>query len=208
VEDRRDGREERWREPVHRALRWGGLEPAFRVLTDGGRPLRGFLTASFRKGSAEYLGLLKTDEPEVRSHPITVQLGRPWHIYDVRGRRYLGQAERIRDSIQTAEPKLYALLPEPVTRVVLDGPRTARRGDSVRFRIRVAGGGGHETVLRFRVLRADGALARPYSENLETASGGAEAGFRIALNDPPGSWRVQVTDAVSAQEAVLRLEVR
>lgn len=208
VEDRRDGREEKWRELTGKALGWAGLEPSFRVLTEAGRPLRGYLPAAYRKNSARYVGLLKTDELEVRPQPITIELGRTWHIYDVRGRRYLGQAGRIRDSIRTAEPKLYALLPEPVRRVRLEGPRTARRGDTVRFRMHVDGGGDHQTVLRFRVLRPDGTLARPYSENLETSSGAAEAAFQIALNDPPGVWRVRATDAVSAREAVLRLEVR
>lgn len=208
VEDRRDGREEKWRELAGKALGWAGLEPSFRVLTEEGRPLRGFLPAAYRKNSAQYVGLLKTDELEPRSQPITVELGRTWHVYDVRARRYLGQTSAIRDSIRTAEPKLYALLPEPVMRVQLEGPRTARRGERVRFRMRVHGGGGHETVLRFRVFRPDGILARPYSQNLETASGTAEAGFQIALNDPPGTWRVRVIDAVSAKEATTGLEVR
>ncbi len=208
VEDRRDGQEEKWRELVSKALDWAELRPAYRVFTEGGRPLRGFLLSTYRKGSATYVGLLKNDEPEVSTQSFSIDLRRPWHLYDVRGQRYLGRAGTLRDTIRTAEPKLYALLPQAVGSVRVRGPRVARRGDPVRFRLSVDAGSGYETVLLFRVRRPDGSAVRAYGENLETKSGVAEAGFRLALNDPQGTWQVLVTDAVTGRQASLRFTVR
>jgi len=208
VEDRRERREGRWKELVGRGLGWAGLKPAYRVLGEGGRPLDDFLLASYRQGSARYLGLLKNDDVEVTAARFTVDLGGPWHVYDVRQKRYLGRAAAIRDTIRTAEPRLYALLPAPVAAVRLEAPAHARRGDKVSCRMRVGGGQNQDWVILFRLYRPDGSLAHEYSDNLAARAGSASVEFRLALNDPPGRWRLAATEAVSGRRAERVLNVR
>lgn len=207
VEDRREGREGKWRELAGAAMRFAGLEPSYRVLTAEGRPLRDFLLASYRKGPMRFVGLLKNDGPEVATERFRIELPGRWHIYDVRQKRYLGASVSVQDTIRTAEPKLYALLAEPVRHVRILGPRTARRGETPRWRILLQAGRGFDSVVRFRVYRPDGTLAREYSENLETRGGAAEAGFHVAVNDPPGRWRVTATEAATGARAFLTLAV-
>jgi len=151
---------------------------------------------------------LKNDEPEVGTPGFRVDLGAPAHIYDVRQKRYLGRSRALRDRIATAEPKLYALLPAPIARVRVQAPRTVRPGEAVPCRLAVEAAQKLDTVLLFRVYRPGGEPAHEYSENLETKGGVAAGNFRVALNDPPGRWRIVVTDAVSGQRAVHELVVR
>lgn len=208
AEDRRLRREGRWKELLGKALDWAGIRPPYRVLARDGRPLGGFLLAAYHRGRTKYLGLLKNDEPEVSAEPFTVELGGKWHVYDVRHKRYLGAATSIRDTIRTAEPKLYALLPEPVKSVRIIAPAAVRRGEAVRMRAMVEGGRDYETVLMVRVFRPDGAAAPEYSSNVETSSGAAGGDFQPALNDPAGRWRVTVTDAASGRAATVQVSVR
>lgn len=208
VEDRRDRKEGRWKDLVRRGFEWAGLRPPYRVVAETGDPLENFLLVHYRRGAARLLGLLKNDEPEVRTTGIRVDLGAPAHIYDVRQKRYLGRSRTLRDRISSAEPKLYALLPAPVARVRVEAPRSVRPGEAVSCRLAIEAGQKLDTVLLFRVYRPGGELAHEYSENLETKDGVAARTFRLALNDPPGRWRIVATDAVSGQRAVHELVVR
>jgi hypothetical protein len=184
------------------------LRPPYRVVAETGDPLENFLLVHYRRGAARLLGLLKNDEPEVRTTGIRVDLGAPAHIYDVRKKRYLGRSRTLRDRISSAEPKLYALLPAPVAQVRVEAPRSVRLGEAVSCRLAIEAGQKLDTVLLFRVYRPGGELAHEYSENLETKDGVAARTFRLALNDPPGRWRIVATDAVSGQRAVHELVVR
>ena len=208
VEDRREGKEDRWRELVGKGLEWAGLRPPYRVLDESGRPLRGFLLTWYRQGPARYLGLLKNDELEVTSTGFTVELERHWDIYDARLKRYLGRSDRIGGVISTAEPKLYALLPARLGPVSIQGPKWAQRGQRVACRVSVEAPPGIESVILWRVHRPDGSLAAEYSENLQTKAAAAAVQFRLALNDATGTWRLVAKEAISGQQAVHPIVVR
>lgn len=207
VEDRRDGKEAGWKKLLSRALAEAGIQAPFRVLTAGGKPLDGFELISYQSGSARYLALLKNDDIEVHEVPMTVELGRDYHVYDVRKKAYLGRSDTISDSIGTAEPKLYALLPAPVNGVKLAVSGTARRGSEFDYKVSVDAGKGVNPVVLLRVYRPDGTFAREYSTNLEAKGGAASSGFYVALNDPKGTWKVVATDAVSGKQASLSFEL-
>lgn len=208
TEDRRDRREGRWKELVGRSLEWAGLRPPFRVLTTQGSPLESYLLAHYRRGAARLLGLLKNDEPDLRETAFSVDLGRPYHIYDVRHKSYLGRSASLRDVIRTAEPKLYALLEEPVRGLRLEAPAAVRAGEEVTCKVKLEAGKGLDSVILFRVYRPGGAPAHEYSENLETRGAAATKTFRTALNDTPGRWRITVIDALSGQRASREFTVR
>jgi len=208
VEDRRERAEGKWKELLGQALEWAGIRAPYRVLAADGRPLAGFLLAAYRKGAARYLGLLKNDELRLATQPFSVELGGQWHVYDVRRKRYLGPSRTIRDAISTAEPKLYALLPQPAGRLRIQAPPAARRGESLRLRLAIEGPRDYDSVILLRVYRPDGTAALQYADNLETKAGAAEASFHLALNDPAGAWRITATDAATGRQAEVRTAVR
>ena len=203
VEERRDAKEGKWKQLLGHALREAGVQPEFRVLTSGGRPLDGFEQISFSSGSARYLGLLKNEEIEARTSEMTVQLDKAYHVYDARTKKYHGITRSIRDSIRTAEPKLYALLPVAVSGVMIAAERPARRGARFGYKVVVDAGEGVNPIVVMRVYRPDGTLAREYSENLEAKGGAAAAGFHLALNDPVGLWKLVAIDVASGKQATL-----
>jgi hypothetical protein len=208
VEDRRDGKEGKWKEPLARGLSEAGVQPPFRVLTTGDKPLDGFELISFQSGPARYVGILKNDDLKVRTDPMTVQLGQNYHIYDVRKKTYLGKTDAISDSIRTAEPKLYALLPAAVQGVRITSSEAARRGARFSYRVNVDGGGpGANSVVVVRVYRPDGTLMREYSENVEAKSGTGSSGFHLALNDAKGTWKVVASEVASGKQATLTFEL-
>ncbi len=208
VEERRDGKEGKWKDLLRQALGAADVQPPYRVLAEGGKPLEGFELIAFQSGAARYLGILKNDDLEVRETPMTVELDGAFHVYDVRGKRALGRTTAIRDSIRTAEPKLYALLPAAAGAVKVTARGEAKRG--ARFGYSVTAGAGKDVnaVVIVRVYRPDGALAREYSENIEAKGGSGASGFHLALNDPAGTWKVVATDAVSGNTATLAFQVR
>lgn len=207
VEQRHRHQEGKWKELLRRALDQAGLKPPF-TITSAGKPLEGFEAISFRAGGARYLGLLKNDEVMVRSWPLTVHLGTSWHVYDVRNRRYLGFSETIHDTIKTAEPKLYALLPSQVRAVRITPEVPARRGLRFSYKIEVDGVKTTDPVVVVKVYRPDGKLVREYSENILAKAATGVSGFWPALNDPRGAWKVVATEAASGERAVLTFELR
>ena len=207
VEDRRDRKEGRWKELLSRALSQVGIKGSFQVLGGGGQPLDSFLLVSYRAGSARYLGILKNDDSQVSSQPLGVELDQPYQVYEVRKKAYLGRTARISDSIRTAEPKLYALLPAPVRGIRIASNAAARRGAKLSYRITVDADRGFNPVLLVRVFNPAGSLVREYSENLEAKAGVASSGFHLAMNEPQGTWKVLATEAVSGRQATLRFKL-
>ena len=207
VEDRRNGGDAKWKKLVTQALDAGSVKPAYRVLTAGGAPLPGFELVAFSSGPAKFVGVLKNNEVELRTAPMTVELDRAYHVYDVRNKKYLGSTRTVQDSIQTGEPKLYALLPAPVSRVTAKLAGQASRGARVNYDASVDAAPGSKAVLLVRVYKPDGSLAREYSENLEATGGKAVSGFHLALNDPPGEWKLVATEAVSGRSSSLSFRV-
>ena len=208
VEDRRDGKEGKWKDLLGRALQQAGVAPRFRVLAADGRPLDGVEQIAFTAGAARYLGILKNEEIETRTSRMTVEFDRPYHVYDVRTKKYYGTTRTIQDSIRSAEPKLYALLPAEVGEVRIAAEAAARRGARFPYKVAVNAGAGVNPVVVMRVYRPDGALAREYSENLEAKGGAAAGAFHLALNDPAGNWKLVATDVASGRQATSEVTVR
>ncbi len=208
LKERRAGTAGRRRRLVGRALEEAGVTSAYKVLTAGDRPLEGFELVPYRAGSAVLLGLLKENAPQVVTEPIRILLGGPYEVYDVRAKKHLGRLSVITDSIRTAEPKFYALLPRPVRSVEITATAEPRRGQPFVYEVTVDAGAGVETALRVWVYRPGEALAREYSTTLRTQSGKATGSFPLALNDPAGRWRIVAREAISGQEATLSFQFR
>ena len=117
---------------ISKALAEAGASVPFQVMRGDDRPLDSFELVSYRTGPARYLGLIKEDEVEVSTEPVSIALQRPYEVYDVRAKRRLGRLDVIRDQIRTAEPKFYALLPAPVGSITISAAGAASRGS--RFR--------------------------------------------------------------------------
>jgi hypothetical protein len=115
----------------------------------------------------------------------TLEFSASGHIYEARSGRYMGEGNRIDDSLDPLEPLLYCVLPYRVQGIELtweDGKAKARLQ---------AGAACGEHVFRFEILDGQGKPVPDAGANVVAASGAAEwtpaeaveAGARVTCRD-------------------------
>ena len=105
------------------------------------------------------------------------------------------------------KPALVAQVDARVTTVKMKSGTTANRGGVMNIELAVAPSA-FDTVLRMEVVRPDGEMDDALSGNLVTKDGKCAAVLPIALNDPPGDWKIQVRDVVSHLTTSATFQVR
>ncbi len=207
--DRHEGRAGKWMSLVGRTLKQAGVSTPYPVLTTGDRPLQNFELVTYRAGSTRYLGLVKEDDIAVTSEPTKIVLPRQRAVYDVRAKRYLGALTAIQGQIRTAEPKLYALLAAPIQGLTLSAASAPKRGRRFTYQVQLNGPAGARSAAIIKVYRPDGSLVREYSKVLGVRSGQlTSANFYLALNDPPGTWKIVANGAISGKKATFEFDLR
>lgn len=184
----------KWAGPL---LERAGVRPAARV--EGASPH----IVRYVDGEAEYIGVVGALEER-----HSLDFGRSTHVYDVRGRCYLGE----RDSVELGGGQdtvwLYALLPGAVHAVQVETPRELRPGEELRYTVAMpAGGPAVRRIAAVKVYGPDGRERPMYGDNVEVTDGRANGGFHLALNDPAGQWRVVAEDAASGLGGEVRFLV-
>ena len=166
----------------------------------------------YRVGQAEIVGLLR-NVPEdweayagrtarpLASTDTSVQIDAPAHVYDARKGRYLGHVSEWTVSVTPGIANVYAILPYEVTGIGVEAPGRAKRGDRVRYRVRIAAAGRPARhVLHVSVFGPDDSERRHYAMNVN-AEGGQYAGHvPLAMNERPGPYQLVVTDAATGIE--------
>jgi len=165
----------------------------------------------FKLGDARLLGVMRAINGEALNpedkEEVTLTLEQPWHVYDIREGKYLGQKEVISTSLLRATAKAYALLPYEVRTVTLNGPKSATPGSAAEFVVEVSADqpcGTH--VFHLTAKGPDGKERPLYAQNLVAPQGKGEATIPFAWNDPEGEWTVTVRDVVtgtSQQRSIL-----
>ncbi len=156
----------------------------------------------FRLGDARLLGVLRAIRGEAldpdNREDVTLALGRPWHAYDIRAGKYLGETDIIRESLPRATAKAYALLPYKVNAVTVSGRGQFARGETAVFPITVvADGQPGKHVVRLTVAGPDGKERPLYARNLVAPGGKTEAVIPLAWNDQEGEWTITAKDVAT-----------
>ncbi len=113
-------------------------------------------------------------------------------------------------SLKESDPKVYAMLPYKVQGVSLSVKGGRAPGEAVQYeaRVRAASARPVRHVLKVEVFAPGGKKQPLYSGNTDTTGGAAKGSFRLALNDPKGTWRLRVTDVFSGERAEKSWRVR
>jgi len=146
----------------------------------------------YTDGPVEYVAF--ADAP-AEAHAVTFD--KQAHVYDLRARRYLGEADRLDLPPGQKRVALYSLLPSKVDalEVAVGGP--FRPGEEVDVAVLARAAASFRHVFAVRVFGPDG-LPRPmYGANLDAPGGKGLGKFRLAWNDMAGEWRVVATDAAT-----------
>ena len=213
-----------WSAVVRAVLADAGVRPAVTVADPSGRPVSRVRVARYRFGEHEVVALLdgeldvKTSvgrdgvtvyedarQGRVVKREVDVRLPRSARVMNARSGEPLGETERLRTRLTAGEALVLALGPAGAP-LRLEGPARGRLGEATVFSVAVGSGGRH--LLRLHVLGPDGRFLPEYAR--VDLVNGPTASFTLpsALNDPPGEYRLRVSDLLtgSSAEAVVRLE--
>ncbi|MBN1444553.1 MAG: carbohydrate binding domain-containing protein [Candidatus Omnitrophica bacterium] len=194
-----------YRKEVRAVLANAGIEPRFRITPKDQGKLNGCEVVEFKNGKATYLGILQgreyiQDKDEDAGRPVTITLPETFHVYSVLEKNYLGYTKNIDTTIESAVPKLYALLPCKVQTLVLEKiKKDYIPGTEIKYSIRTITSPGViiPQVVRVDVFTPEGRTYKEYCQNLSLPEGIGEGSFTLALNDPSGEWKIVVTDVAT-----------
>ena len=189
-----------------------GLQPHSRIKTATGAP-RCVEQVLFRDGRAAYLGLQQ--DLLVRALPpqaLHVVLPKPAYVYDVRAGRRIGEAriDTLDTQVSRGRPALFALLPYRVAGVTVAVPARVRAGAGLTASVSVSVDEGRPEfhVVHAAVFAPGSTTAhRQYSQNIACPNGTGEVTVPFALNDPTGTWTLELRDVASGVTARRTVEL-
>ncbi|HUU13664.1 MAG TPA: beta-galactosidase trimerization domain-containing protein, partial [Terriglobia bacterium] len=190
-------------------LATAGVKPVADVRRPNGGPLKCSEVTGFRKGSVKFIAILPGPDCADAGR-VTLNLPAPQHVYDLRAHRALGRVARVQGTLAAGEPLLYGILPAPIGRLSVEpaqpsaAPLQAKAGETVKFTVRLAGHGGGEmpvSAAHLEVRGPKGKVVDYYGGNLLLTGGAAEFAVPLALDDPPGVWRVTARELFAHQTA-------
>ena len=177
-----------------------GVSNPVRITSDGQEHM-GYECAEFSRGDLRVLGILRLRDEE---HPTKVQLDRPAHLYDVRGRKYLGLTDTAEFDLREKAAAVLAVMPYEVRGITVEmATERVEPGESVAIRASVTAAEGKpgDHVLRVEVYDPAGRLSRAYTDNVLAVGGQWQGSLPTALSDQHGAWRVVVDDVLSGKRA-------
>ena len=142
----------------------------------------------FTLGEIEYVTLLRFFfSGDNLPYPFTISFDRESHLYDVRGKKYLGRIDQIeREISHTAH--IYALSPYRVMGLGLEANAASRQGDPLDVSLELSaedpGRDLSTHVIRLKIVGPDGQERRHYAQSLIAENGACSATVPFALNDP------------------------
>jgi len=221
------GKGEGLRELFRRIFALANIVPRYIVTDCKGNRVVGVEVIRYRCNNAVYLALINnptiriselgqvedveaTERSFFRSREIKVRWPDEVHVYDVRGKRYLGFTNEVTLTLPGYEPVILALLPYRVRAVNVISSNSCRRGDVLYITIQVVRDPEDysDTVFRVDVFDPDGNFVDYYSGNFFAKNGKAYITIPFALNDKPGKWRIVVTEIVSGVRVEKYITVR
>lgn len=186
------------------ALTRAGVKPALTVTWEDGEPAAGVEVVRWRNRGIDLVALfeMRGDAPRT----ATIQLPGPYQVYDLRQRKDLGRCQSFQTTVIPCRATFFALCgrPSPQATVQLATP-SAQRGDLVKGTVSVPDAEGLH-ALRLRVT-AGGVPAEWFNRNLIVGDKPVSFELPLALNDPQGTYEVNLVDLFTNRAATARLEV-
>jgi hypothetical protein len=205
------------RELLRQIVARAGVRREVTVETAGGVPApalqmppRAWELNTFRRGAITVHGFIRDFRKCEDTDPVTIDFGRKAHVYDVRGRRYLGQVDRVPATLPPGETALYALLPYRVSGLTVKAPATVKAGEELVAQVALlASGKAGDHVVRVEVVDPRGQSVWCYARH-ELLPAGGPAGLRVptALNDAKGKWTLRVRDVLTGTEGAASFVVQ
>ena len=196
-----DDRDEPSRREMIALLDRAGVEPILRcgdvVSTYGREAMR------FVRGDLNVYAVIRDYRRSTDTTEQEFVFPREGHLYDLRRGEYLGETDRVRWAIPNAGTEVYGQYPYEVTGITIESPPEVQGGTDLLANIKVAtsiGSAGHH-VFHLEVVPPQGEVRWLMKRNLAGPEGHVAFRFRMAENDPNGTWTLRVTDIMSGKKA-------
>jgi hypothetical protein len=130
---------------------------------------------------------------------VAVTFPRKAHLYDVRTKKYHGEADSLSSELEPAKAYLFAHLPYKVDGLAVDFPGTTSvtSGGRVSFQVAHAGGTSVPHSIRLQVFDPSGRERPEYGRVTRFPEGKGELEVPLAPNDPTGVWKVVASETIS-----------
>ncbi len=206
-EDKLERRQAPALEKMGQVLTTAAINPTVKLITPAGQRVADCETYLFNFGSTRLVGLVP-DKENPAPQKVRIVFEQKGVLYDVREKRYLGSGSVFETEIEPAVPRLFALVETRIIGLELQQSASARLGEAVTLKFRIASSPQLRSVAKVTVTDPQGREMRYYGSNQEIISGAGSISFRTALNDSPGVWRVAVTEALSGETAHAEITIQ
>lgn len=175
-----------------------------------GEPPRCYERNTFRRGAVAVHALIRDHRRCRDSDPVRVVFGAESHVYDVRGRAYLGHTARVEAVLPPGETALYACLPYRVGGLALEVPAAVEAGAELPLRaaLAVSAGKPGDHVFHVELRDPTGRAVGHYARNLLAPDGTLTTTIPLALNETRGAWTVSVLDVLTGTSATAQTTIR
>ncbi len=174
--------------------------------TADGQPVTAGELHSF--GGGCFIGAVRHAAEQAQGQPpVRIMLPERRHVYDVRRGKYLGERTVIEAPLPPGSAVFFAALSDRPRRLSLQAESGAL-GESVSLSARLESPGAEIGVIHVEVKDCDGKPLPWYSRNVRVRHGIARWELPLALNDPPGRWRIEARDVASGLRATTTVQVR
>ena len=196
---RKRGRETPLREIMRNVFRLSTARPPALVL-ENNTPLKVCQVVRFDAGAGDIIGVLQ-DYRNAALLPAQVRVlfDRERYVYHALTGERFGKTDEVATLIAPGEACLFSCLDYEVEEVGAVTAPSYAAGTEVRYGVRVDASTGMPGfhVVHVGVSGPDGKPCPHYARNVELVDGEGEGSFVLALNDPPGTWRLRLRDAAT-----------
>ncbi len=198
---------------INQLLRHAGIRPAFAITAPDGSPFGQSSMARYRLGENEILAVLnnalpmqtrfgvdgvqsytQTGDGKNLSREVLIKLPKPAEVSNVRTGQPLGRLDAIKAAIPAGDALILAMSSQRL-RLSLNGPKETARGMHAEYRLTASLPGKH--LVRCHFTAPDGRFLPDYAQNLLVDGTEGMVVFPSAFNDPPGEYKLKVTDLLS-----------
>lgn len=192
-------------------------EVVFNVLENG--PVKYIFMVNDKRTYGERFGQWKTMHTKGVEQVVEASInykgdGTPV-LYDVRTHKKIKTVEengryKFSKKLAPADGTIIAVYPNPISEIKIDLPVVAKRGETVSIEISIwdSKGKSYGTQPINVRITATGDTDTPYTSYYATDNGKFNLDIIPAINDLPGTWRVEVTDLTSSIEIYKEFKIK
>jgi hypothetical protein len=175
----------------------------------GNPPPRCYERNTFTRGPIAVHALIRDHRRCQDIDPVQFVFSKSSHVYDMRGKKYLGHVDRLTSKLAPGETALYACLPYRVTGLVMQAPERVAAGSDLHLRLGVHSEaktlGDH--VFHVELFDPAGQAVWHYTQNVLAPAGNCQLRIPLAINEAPGAWSTRVCDVLTGTVTERRFQV-